>query len=205
MTGEVTDLLTGTAANGYTFNFENAVNTSGVTKLSVPAPAAKVAGPSISNVIIGGTDFVNDPANPNPSYGGIHLGAGGSGAAGGSVVGLTILDDVNGLTVQAGAGGSGGVVKTYGGGGGSITGVVMNGPLTTAPDTSPNSPISFIGGAGGNGIATAKGGAGGSVSNVYIDYGSASLSSASNTTVLDNVTSREAPVATAAKRVRAAA
>ena len=155
-TGTIGQILTGTAANGYKYTFDS----TDFNTLSVATPAAGVAGPSIANVIIGS---VTD----------IKLGAGGAGAAGGSVLGLTLLSDTTGFIVDAGAGGTGGAGRAFGGAGGSIANVVVNGPLSTAPDTTPNSHIVLDAGAGGNGSGSAKGGAGGAVTNVYVDYNSA--------------------------------
>ncbi|HEX4084055.1 MAG TPA: hypothetical protein VHY22_04030, partial [Chthoniobacteraceae bacterium] len=169
--GEVNQILTGTAGVNQTFSFAN--NNDGIlhgdTTLSQGAVlvAPKVAGPSLYNVVVGSTNL-------------IELGDGGLKAAGGSIHGLTLLNDTTGFTVQAGDGGMGGA-------GGSVSSVVLNGPQSTSPDTTPNSIINIDGGAGGPGIGSGKAGAGGSVQGVYVDYGSASLSQPSNTLILDDV------------------
>jgi len=178
-TGTVNEILTGYAANGTSFGFEGMPN--GNTTLSVALPAPGVAGPSISSVIIGSTTpYVK------AGVGGIQLGTGGAGAAGGSISGLTLLDQISGFTVLAGAGGAGAASgKTFGGKGGSISGVVLNGPLGSG---ATNANMVLQGGAGGVGSGSAKGGAGGAVQNVYIDYNSASASDPSLTTVTANIT-----------------
>jgi hypothetical protein len=215
VSGTVTDLFTGTAASGSTLMLDSAPTgtntfTPNVT-LNVPLPAAKVAGPSLSNAVIG-------------TAGTIHLGTGGAGAAGGGISGLTLLSqgsitsltqtDMNGnpvqdgtsLTVIAGNGGAGALGRTAGGAGGSISGVVFNGP------TAAQSPITFIsnpiagepatvsvdyptpvtivldGGTGGSGLGTAKGGAGGAVQHVYVDYTAQNANDQSPFTLADNVT-----------------
>jgi hypothetical protein len=173
-TGNVTEILTGTAANGYTFSFEGVANMTGNTTLNVPTPAAKIAGPSISNVLIGSTNLIS-------------LGSGGAGAAGGSISNLTLLNAATGFTVQAGAGGMGVAGRTAGGAGGAINTVIVNGPLASTP-TTPNSPIILIGGAGGYGLGSARGGAGGAVTNVFVDYKTANTNNPSLSTLPDNVT-----------------
>ncbi len=163
-TGAVTEILTGDAANGLTYSF-NAVqntNTAGTT-LNVGAPNAGVAGPSISDATIGSG---GNPLTLTPGL--ILMGSGGPGAAGGSLLGLTVLDQaLTPVTIIGGAGGSGGVAKTSGGAGGSISDVVFN-PPTTLVGGVPNALIELEGGAGGTG--TAKGGSGGSITNVFADY-----------------------------------
>ncbi len=180
VTGTVNKILTGTAANGYAFSFEGVPNTlvvggslvpntPGNTVLTVATPGAKIAGPSISNAVIASGNL-------------IQLGIGGPGAAGGSLLGLTLLDDTTGITVLAGAGGSG---AASGGAGGTISNVLFNGPPSTAPDISPNSLISLTAGAGGTG--TTRGGAGGAVKGVFVDYDIASINAASANDLFDNV------------------
>jgi hypothetical protein len=168
-------VLTGTAANNVTFSFDPVVSdyNNPNTQLSVPIPANGVAGPSLSDAIIGDAYHIT-------------LGQGGPGAAGGSVQGLTLLDNVTPITIIAGAGGNGAVGKTSGGKGGNISGVVFNGPLDISGNVA-NSLLELEGGAGGNGLGTAKGGAGGFVQNVYIDYASASLSTPSHLYLNDNI------------------
>ncbi|MGA3171259.1 MAG: hypothetical protein ABSE62_09605 [Chthoniobacteraceae bacterium] len=179
--GYVNEILSGTAASGYTFSFEQATNASHIT-LAVPAPAPGVPGPSISNVIVGGASM-------------IALGAGGPGAAGGSVHGLTVLDTLlqnstgvtGGITVLAGAGGAGGGVKTSGGAGGSISDVLFNAPPAAIPLVAgvANPLITLTGGAGGAG--SARGGAGGAVTSVYLDYNSASTGNPAAANIQDDV------------------
>jgi hypothetical protein len=183
-TGDVNMVLTGTAADDYAFSFNGGANK---TVLSVPTPATGVAGPSISNLIIGSTGVIN-PANGVVIPGIIKLGNGGAGAVGGSLSGLILLDDTTGYTVQAGAGGAGGTGRAYGGAGGSISNVLVEGPLSTSPDTSANSPEIIQAGAGGAGVGTAGGGAGGAVQNVYVDFSGFNINDPEITLLADNVT-----------------
>lgn len=181
--GFVNTVLTGTAANGHVVNFTSLATTAGAQTLTVPTPAAKLAGPSITNAVIGSTSTY-----VSPGVGGIQLGNGGPGAAGGSINGLTFLSDTTGFSVIAGNGGAGGAGRTAGGAGGTINNLVVHGPLTTAPDTTPNSTVLIEGGAGGAGLGSAKGGAGGAVSNVFIDYTTNSVNATAITFINDNVT-----------------
>jgi hypothetical protein len=158
VTGSVNEILSGSAANGHVFSFDPTItNTTGDTTLNVPLPAARVAAPTLSNVII-------DSATA------ITMGTGGAGAKGGSINGLTLLEQTNGIVVTAGAGGAGTSARTTGGAGGTINNVTFNGPLPGSPTLNPNSLIDLVGGAGGNGLATAAGGAGGAVTDVHVDY-----------------------------------
>jgi hypothetical protein len=166
----VGQVLTGTAANGYTFSFENpltvsnganAVKLPGNDTLIVGAPSAGVAGPSLSNVTVGTVNVIT-------------LGNGGPGAAGGSLNGFTVLSDFNDITVTAGTGGNGIAGHAVGGAGGSISKVVFAGPSTPTNYALSNAVIDFQGGNGGSGFGpAAASGAGGSVSNVYIGYAAA--------------------------------
>jgi hypothetical protein len=175
-------ILTGTAANGYTFDFSTVSPDpapAGADTLTFATPAAKIAGPSISNAIIGSTPL-------------IHLGNGGAGAAGGGINGLQLLSDLNGITVTAGNGGAGAIGRTTGGAGGAITNVDLVGPNLTSTgatsDSTPNSQLTFTGGVGGAGLGTARGGAGGAVTSIFIGYDSAHTSDPSNGSIADNVT-----------------
>jgi len=160
-TGAVHEILTGTAANGYTFNFEGGnPNTTGKTTLSVMTPAAHVAGPSVQDVIVDAVTYV-------------HLGSGGPGAAGGSLTNITLLDNLDAFKLQAGDGGASGP-------GGGINNVLVEGPASDAGNAA-NTLASIIGGAGGNGVGAARGGAGGAVRNVYFDYLTASTTAPSGT------------------------
>lgn len=180
-TGSVNEILTGTAVDGstpakdYRFSFEGAPNTTGDTLLSVPTPKAGTAGPSISNVVVGSAKLIK-------------LGTGGPGTPGGSVNGLIFLNDATGFTVMAGAGGSGGIGRAYGGKGGSITNVLVEGPPASG-DSTPNSADILEAGAGGAGVGVAGGGAGGSVQNVYVDFTAFNINNPDNPGALlaDNV------------------
>jgi hypothetical protein len=185
-TGNVHEILTGTAANTYSaFNFGGGPSPA-ANKLVVPTPLAGVAGPSLSNVIIGSTGLLN-PANGVVAPGVIKLGAGGPGTPGGSLTGLILLDDTVGFTVQAGAGGAGGKGRAYGGAGGSITDVLVEGP--SSGDTSSNSNEILEAGAGGAGVGTAGGGNGGSIGTVFIDFTAFNINNPDNPDALmaDNV------------------
>ena len=174
--GFVNQILTGHAANGYTFNFEGSdINSSGVTQLSVPVPATGVAGPSLSNVVLGGVNTLT-------------LGVGGATAAGGGISGITIQSgDLVAGTITAGAGGDGILGHTTGGKGGSITNILVQGPPTGAV-LSPNALLDFQAGQGGAGYgATGHGGAGGAVSNMYFGYVTASLGAPSTNFLQDDV------------------
>jgi len=165
----VSSIKTGTAANGYIFDFDPGVtNTTGNTTLNVPLPAARVAGPSISEAIVGAlTNFAG--TTPQTQIGTIVMGQGGPEAAGGSINSLTLLNQLSGASVTGGQGGIGISGAPVGGPGGSITTVIVNGPLGSASATA-NAAVSFTGGAGGSGFGTARGGAGGAVRNVDFGY-----------------------------------
>ena len=153
----VGQVLTGTAANGHNISFETAVTNISSNTLNVPTPLPGVSGPSISNVSLNSATLIS-------------TGAGGAGAAGGSISGLTLIDQTGALTVQAGAGGAGVAGKTGGGTGGSISKVVVEG----IAQTTSNLPLILQAGAGGTGYSASngRGGTGGSVSNVNIGNGS---------------------------------
>jgi len=174
VSGNVNNVLAGSAANGFNYDFNNTVAGGGQT-LSVTADGN---GPSIKNVTVTGlgvintTDMSHNPFN-NP-VGVLQAGDGANGGAGGSLSNITIGADTNGFTLQAGNGGDGTADHAAGGNGGSITTVYVNGPAASNSgnaDTTDNDPVSILAGSGGNGAsATAKGGAGGSLKSVYIGY-----------------------------------
>jgi hypothetical protein len=177
-TQSVGQILTGTAANGYTYAFENpatvsngsnAVIAPGDVTLVVGKPAAGVAGPSLANVAVGSVNTVT-------------LGNGGPGAAGGSLNGFSVLSDFNDITVTAGTGGAGIAGHITGGAGGSISNVVFAGSSTPTNYALSNALINFQAGNGGAGYgSTGHSGAGGSISNVYIGYTAAGGLNASST------------------------
>ena len=171
--GNMHEILTGSAANGIAFDFNNGASGGGNETLAVTV-AAGVAGPSLLNATIGSADI-------------IHLGDGGAGAAGGSVSKMTILNDTDGFLIQAGAGGAGAAGKTKGGTGGSLSTIVVNGPSVTAADGTPNSVLQFVAGAGGAGSGSGKGGAGGTAQKIFVDYNSANASDPAPSTLADNV------------------
>lgn len=138
----------------------------GEQSLSPYIPAAGVAGGAINNVKIGEARILKlepgaDPDVPTVEPGIIQTGGGGSGAAGGSISRLTVIDDPDGLNIIAGNGGGG----SRGGAGGSISQVVVYGAGET--DALLPFPIRIEAGDGGGASA---GGAGGNVSGVYIGY-----------------------------------
>lgn len=158
--GNVTDILTGTAANGFAYDYNGSATAGGQT-FSVTAASGQ-AGPNIQKVnVVSVTDM-------------IEAGDGGAGAKGGSLTGITVTNDTDGFTLQAGNGGAGDATHVNGGAGGTITNTYINGPVSTsggAADTTPNSLVNILAGDGGASFtATGKGGAGGSISQLYIGY-----------------------------------
>jgi hypothetical protein len=179
-TGTVGYVYSGSAGDGYTYHFESPTiatlaNAPGNVTLSVQAPGNGIAGPSISDAVLGSVNV-------------IQLGAGGPGGAGGSLNGLTLLDDGNDATITAGNGGSGVAGRVSGGIGGSISNVLVHGPLAST-SLVPNAVIQLVSGNGGDGYAggNGRGGAAGKISNVYMDYDYAGLAYASVTSLQDNV------------------
>lgn len=115
--------------------------------------AAGIAGGSLKNLKIGQADL-------------IQAGDGGSGAAGGSIRAVTIVDDPNGIGIFAGDGGGG----ARGGAGGSIDRVLVFGAGESA------NPEAIVIRAGDGGDASGAGGRGGAVTNVNVGYGSLAAS-----------------------------
>lgn len=136
----------------------------GEQSLSPYIPAAGVAGGAINNVKIGEARIIEpgaDPGVPTVKPGIIQAGGGGSGAVGGSISRITVIDDPDGLSIIAGNGGGG----SRGGAGGSVSQVVVYG--AGEADSLLPAAIRIEAGDGG---AAAAGGAGGNVSGVYIGY-----------------------------------
>lgn len=146
---------TGTASSNYLYNLGGSDPMPGVGQatLDVFVPVAKKAAPGISNVMAGGVDS-------------IIASDGGIGGAGGAILNVTLVNDVNGLTIQSGAGGNNGAGSTNGGAGGKISNVVVYG----VPDNSLDNTILIQAGDGGVGTASGKGGAGGSLDKIYVGY-----------------------------------
>src|SRR5581483_8766937 len=157
--GDVKSILTGNAANGYTYDFNTSAKAGGGQTLVVGA-ADGAKGQNIANVIVG--SITNK----------IQSGDGGAGAVGGSLSNITLTTDTDGFTLQAGVGGSGNAVKTVGGAGGALTNIFINGPGASAADSTDNSVVDIFGGKGGDAFAGSKsnGGAGGKLTNVFVGY-----------------------------------
>ncbi|MGC3990430.1 MAG: hypothetical protein QM796_12255 [Chthoniobacteraceae bacterium] len=157
--GDVTNVITGTAANGFAYDY-NGSATAGGQSFSVTAASGQ-AGPNIMKVNVVSTTL-------------IEAGDGGAGGKGGSLSGITITNDTDGFTLQAGSGGDGDATHVNGGAGGTITNTYINGPVSTSggsADTTPNSLVNIYAGSGGDAFtSTAKGGAGGLISQLYIGY-----------------------------------
>lgn len=148
----VEQILTGSAAGGYTYDFSGGAVGVGVATLDPFAPAPKKAGASISNIEVG-------------TVGQIIAGDGGAGGTGGSVSNVYVYGDTDGFTILAGQGGdpAGGV--TSGGAGGKISTIVVKGLSDNTSEL-----INITAGSGANGVGNGKGGAGGSVDSIYIGY-----------------------------------
>lgn len=159
VTGRVNNVLAGSAANGYTFDFNGALNPGGGETLEVTM-AAKEKGVAITKSSFG-------------SVTNIHAGDGGAGAVGGSVSLITIRGDQDGFTIQAGNGGNGSSAVPNGGAGGAVSSIVINGLSGNAADLTPNDEIIIRAGMGGDAITSGnggKGGNGGSVQNLFVSY-----------------------------------
>ena len=156
--GSVQQILTGTAANGYTFDFNGALPGGG-DQLVVATPLAKVAGISILNTTVGELNT-------------LRAGDGGPGGKGGALTTITVLADENGFTLAAGNGGGGTATSINGGAGGAISGVIVNGLDAGDVDETPNALIQILGGHGGDSYIghPGVGGAGGLVQNVSIGF-----------------------------------
>ena len=180
--GSVFQVLTGKAANGFTYDFNirgteplPARPDGGDTLIVDPAPGVK--GVNISNATIGSLDKAGaspaDVLDPFIPVGKVEAGGGGAQGDGGSITNVTILNDTNGFQILAGAGGNGIVGKTGGGKGGNLSKIYVNGlDQNEGDDTSKNDLITIRAGDGGDALAGAggKGGPGGAASDVYVGY-----------------------------------
>lgn len=158
VSGKIEQVLTGTAADGYAYDFNGAVADGG-DQLVVATPAAGVKGISILNTTVGELDTMR-------------AGNGGAGAVGGGLTNVTVLADENGFTLRSGDGGAGVAGKTSGGAGGAVNRVVVNGLDAGDVDDTPNALITIESGRGGDSLAgsTGKGGAGGLIQNVFVGF-----------------------------------
>lgn len=144
---------TGTVGDGYNFDFGGGAGVGqGEGTLNAIVLAAKKAGPSISKVVLS-------------SVGSIIASDGGAGGAGGSISLITIQNDTNGFTIQAGDG-MAAVGTGVGGAGGKISSVVVQGKQ----DFSLDDLITIKSGNGGMGGGTGAGGAGGLIEKIYVGY-----------------------------------
>lgn len=158
VTGRVNNVLAGSAANGYTFDFNGALDLGGET-LEVTM-AAKEKGVAITKSSFGNVAT-------------IQAGDGGAGAAGGAVSLITIRGDQDGFTIQAGRGGDGSSAVPNGGAGGAVSSIVINGLSGNAADLTLNDEVIIRAGVGGDahtGGNGGKGGNGGSVQNLFVSY-----------------------------------
>ena len=172
-----------TAATEYTFGGYAGVGTGILTQFSSDItqgngflPAAKLTGGSLSNITVQNST-------------GLYAGAGGAGAAGGSITNVTLLSDAAGITIQGGNGGSAGIGSAINGGaGGAVSQVVMKG----VPNSISNDMILITGGLGGDALAgsAGAGGSGGAVSKVWVgyEYNSANAIVASGSLLQNDVT-----------------
>jgi hypothetical protein len=155
--GKVGTIQAGTNGAAYAFNFggTGAAPGVGVGTIADFDPGMKLAGGSLTNISAG-------------SAIGLYAGKGGAGAAGGSITGVTVVADADGMEIFGGAGGDGIVALTAGGAGGKVSKVVFGG----VADASANSLIHVQGGDGGDAFAgsTGKSGVGGAVDNIWVGY-----------------------------------
>jgi len=150
------EMLAGTAASGQSYNFFPGVGTAHTISF---AATPGQAGASISSVFV------------NTTFGmGFEAGAGGAGAAGGSITNVKVIDDISAFSMIAGNGGNAdtSVGKINGGKGGSISNVFFAG--SPSSNSTPNLLAQFVAGDGGGGALTGTGGAGGAVSNLHVGY-----------------------------------
>ena len=154
--GSVNQVVAGTAANGYTFDFNGTV-VGGGDQLVVGTPAAKAAGISIFNTTVGELNL-------------LRAGDGGPSGKGGALKSITLLADENGFVIAAGKGGAGSGSSVIGGAGGTVTTVTVNGLDAGEVDETPNALMQILGGDGGNGIGSGAGGAGGLVTGVFVGF-----------------------------------
>lgn len=143
---------TGTASNNYSYDLGLGTGFGDAT-LGTFIPAAKKAAPGISNVTAGKVDSIT-------------ASDGGDGGAGGAIANVTLINDVDGLIIQAGNGGAGTASAANGGAGGKVSNVVIYGAI----DDVANSAITISGGQGGAGTGAGKGGIGGSADKIYVGY-----------------------------------
>ncbi len=156
VTGRVTQVLAGSAANGYIYDFNGSVNPDGGDTLVV-TQAAKEKGVAITKSSFGNiTNLI--------------AGDGGAGAVGGAVSLITLRGDQDGFTIQAGNGGAGGGSSINGGAGGGISSIIVNGLAGSAADLTLNDQVIIRSGAGGDAAGNGKGGAGGTVQNLFVSF-----------------------------------
>lgn len=166
ISGNVDQILAGTAANGFTYDFNTRPDPAalplpvvgipgGGQTLAVSAPGVGVGGTSILHTQVGSTDLIK-------------TGDGGLGAKGGRISDLQITGDVNGFDLVTGAGGAGTGGLLNGGAGGKIGKVLVGVPPTGDP--SPNDLIHLSTGDGGNAASGGAGGNGGTVKGVLVGF-----------------------------------
>lgn len=154
--GKVVQLKSGnTAALNFDFGGTGATAGVGEGTIGIFDAGAKQIGGSLSNIRIGAADEVR-------------AGNGGSGAAGGSITGVTVVADSDGLIIAGGNGGAGIAGTISGGAGGKVSQVVFAG----VDSASLNKLITVTGGVGGDALAASAGagGSGGAVDNIWIGY-----------------------------------
>lgn len=119
-------------------------------------PGVKQTGGSLSNITVTSADQIS-------------AGNGGASGLGGSINGVKVIADSNGILIAGGRGGDGISTSANGGAGGKVSQVVFYG---TADTTSANDLVSITGGAGGAAFAgsTGTGAAGGSVDKIWVGY-----------------------------------
>ena len=187
----VDNVLAGTAANGAHYDFFQIPDTANpgqiLKRFTVDAtePAGQV-GASISNVSVGfvGRSITTIGDNgPVTSLvpGVIQAGDGGAGAKGGSLTNISVQNDDQVFSLQAGAGGAAGG-SGKGGAGGGISKVIVSGVANSTPDPLLPNPhanelITIHAGNGGAGSQSGAGGAGGSLNSIFVGYDSATTAS----------------------------
>jgi hypothetical protein len=159
----VNKIVTGSAADGYTYDFNSTDtgngngqgNNMGGATLAAFAKPIKTAAPGISIVNVGQVDV-------------IQASDGGVSAPGGSLSKISIGSDSNGFTLQAGKGGDGLNALVAGGAGGAVNTVFVQGTA----DLSSNSADNIVAGNGGTAFGIGTGGAGGSASAIFVGFSS---------------------------------
>ncbi|RYD69247.1 MAG: hypothetical protein EOP84_28830, partial [Verrucomicrobiaceae bacterium] len=149
--GNVKAILAGVAADGRSIDFFPNI-AGGDGTLQVSQPNGKT-GASISRVVV---DSITER---------IEAGAGGAGAAGGSLKSIQITEDTNGFTLLSGAGGDAVSAKGKAGAGGAVQSVF----IASLPDPTNNDLVQVLSGVGGRSLG-GKGGAGGNVSDIHVGY-----------------------------------